>query len=138
MLSLTQAADEVGKSKSGLLKAIKTGRLSALKDDTGQYWIDPSELFRVYAPVSESPRTIAHLSAEKNAESAHQNIEIMRELLRQVQDERDDLRRRLDDESAERRRLSQMLLTHQPAQETQKQDPTETPLYKKLFGRGKL
>lgn len=46
--TLGEAAKATGKSKSTLSKAIKSGRISASKDDTGTYRIDPSELHRVY------------------------------------------------------------------------------------------
>ena len=52
-LSLGQAAREPGKSKATLSKAIKTGRLSATKSETGGYAIEPVELFRVYPPVTQ-------------------------------------------------------------------------------------
>jgi len=47
-LSLRQAADQVGASKSTILRAIQNGRLSAARTDDGRYAIDPAELFRVY------------------------------------------------------------------------------------------
>jgi hypothetical protein len=49
--SLKQAADAVGRGKPAILKAIKSGRISAKKDDNGQWQIDPAELHRVY-PVT--------------------------------------------------------------------------------------
>lgn len=51
MYSLKQAADAVGRGKPAILKAIKSGRISAKKDDNGQWQIDPAELHRVY-PVT--------------------------------------------------------------------------------------
>jgi hypothetical protein len=48
--SLRQAAQEAGTSKSTILRAIQSGRLSATRTDDGGYAIDPAELFRVYAP----------------------------------------------------------------------------------------
>jgi hemolysin activation/secretion protein len=53
---------------------------------------------------------------------------MLKQLLKQVESERDDLRRRLDDEAQERRKLT-MLLTHQPPIETapaKKEDPEVT------------
>lgn len=47
--TLGEAAKATGKSKATISKAIKTGRISALKDDTGTFQIDPAELHRVYA-----------------------------------------------------------------------------------------
>src|SRR5215469_16749139 len=49
--TLGEAARASGKSKSTIAKAIKTGRLSALRGDEGSYQIDPAELHRVY-PVT--------------------------------------------------------------------------------------
>lgn len=49
-LTLGQAAKEVGISKPSLSAAIKNGRLSAAKNESGSYEIDPAELFRVYPP----------------------------------------------------------------------------------------
>jgi hypothetical protein len=46
--SLRQAAQEAGTSKSTILRAIQSGRLSATRTDDGGYSIDPAELFRVY------------------------------------------------------------------------------------------
>ena len=53
-LSAKQAADAVGMTKQGIIKSIRNGRLSAIKDDKGQWKIDPAELFRVY----EAPKTV--------------------------------------------------------------------------------
>ena len=49
--TLGEAAKATGKSKATISKAIKSGRISALKDETGTFRIDPSELQRVY-PIS--------------------------------------------------------------------------------------
>jgi DNA repair exonuclease SbcCD ATPase subunit len=56
-LTLTDAAAEVGKSKSTLLRAIDAGRLSAQRNEHGEYRVDASELFRVYPPKSEKSVT---------------------------------------------------------------------------------
>jgi|APFre7841882654_1041346.scaffolds.fasta_scaffold25228_5 hypothetical protein len=45
------AAAQVGKSKSTILRAIQSGRLSAKRDDLGEYQVEASELFRVFEPV---------------------------------------------------------------------------------------
>ena len=49
----SQAAKEVGKTKQGIIKAIKDGRLSANRIENGGYLIDAAELFRVYEPVRQ-------------------------------------------------------------------------------------
>jgi len=50
--SLKQAADATGKTKPTILRAIKTGKISAGKSEMGEWEIDPAELHRVYAPVA--------------------------------------------------------------------------------------
>lgn len=55
--TLGEAAKATGKSKATISKAIKSGRISAQKDEIGTFHIDPSELHRVYPPtVSSEPR----------------------------------------------------------------------------------
>ena len=61
--TLGAAAKASGKSKATISKAIKSGRLSAIKDETGVYQIEPAELNRVY-PINvdgnhdRTPRTL--------------------------------------------------------------------------------
>jgi hypothetical protein len=49
--TLGTAARATGLSKSTIHRAIKAGRVSAGRSDTGDYAIDPAELHRVFAPV---------------------------------------------------------------------------------------
>ncbi len=52
--TLGEAAKATGKSKSTISKAIKSGRISATKGETGAFAIDPAELHRVYSATVES------------------------------------------------------------------------------------
>ena len=47
--TLKEASEKIGMTKSGVLKSIRKGRLSAEKDDKGRWKIDASELQRVYS-----------------------------------------------------------------------------------------
>ena len=95
MYTLGQAAKATGKSKPTIQAAIKKGRISAKKGDDGSYEIDPSELHRVYPPISqEEPKTeqsLTALTAEKLAEikGLERTLKSMEELLVQVKGERD-------------------------------------------------
>lgn len=51
-ISAKEAAERTGLSKAGIMKAIRTGKLSASKNVHGEWEIDPAELFRVYPPVT--------------------------------------------------------------------------------------
>jgi hypothetical protein len=131
MLTLTKAAEEVGRTRSTLFKAIKSGRLSATKDAQGHFLIDPVELYRVYVVANVSQENQSkHGDIEKNT----REIEFLRrenELLRQ-QAERDREQLTREREQADNwRNQATMLLTHQPEQVT----PTRSLLFEKLFGK---
>src|SRR5512147_2339675 len=50
-MSLLEAAQQVGRSKPTILRAIQAGKMSASRDEhTGEWRIEPAELFRVYSP----------------------------------------------------------------------------------------
>ena len=49
--SLSEAAKATGKNKTTIQRAIKNGKISASKGNTGSYEIDPSELHRVFPPT---------------------------------------------------------------------------------------
>lgn len=69
-LSVAQAAALIGKSKSTLLRAVKSGRVSASRDDAGALWLDPSELMRVYpdaASGAATPLPVTHHDAASDA-----------------------------------------------------------------------
>ncbi len=58
-LTLGQAAKETGQSKPTILRAIQSGRLSATKDEVGQWAIEPAELFRVYPRQADGEPLLA-------------------------------------------------------------------------------
>ena len=47
-LSLRQAADTCGKSRSTIHRALQSGKLSGTKDDSGEWSIEGAELARVF------------------------------------------------------------------------------------------
>jgi len=120
--TLGTAAKACGVGRTTILRAIKTGKISALKDDNGSYAIDPAELHRVFPPVA--PEQIEEQQMERYATGNGTvgtavllaKIEGLEALLDRERETVTDLRRRLDDEAAERRRLT-TFLTHQPSPE---------------------
>jgi predicted site-specific integrase-resolvase len=46
--TLGTAAKATGKSRATIQRAIKNGKISARKNESGQYEIDPAEILRVY------------------------------------------------------------------------------------------
>ena len=119
-LSASQAAKSVGKSVPTITRAIKSGKLTASKANSGGYEIEASELYRVWSAVTsekvsksnmlgnETPRETNPLQSEVDA--LRKQIETMgaeRERERtQLTETVEDLRMRLDAESSERRALT--------------------------------
>lgn len=71
--TLGEAAKATGKSKATISKAIKSGRISAQKDESGVFHIAPSELHRVY-PLNVS------LEAKETHTSTPENTELLAEI----------------------------------------------------------
>jgi len=145
MLTLGQAAKETGKSKTAITRL-----------EGGQYRIDPAELFRVYQSIDRKPDGKGvHSETPQEAAGLQRETELLRELVTQIKEERDDLRRRLDNAEAARqreadareqaaaelRRLTLMLTDQRPPPPTS--EGTSSPvvdagkggLWEKLFGR---
>lgn len=142
-LNLNEAAKIAHKSKSTVLKAIRTGRLSATRNDKNEWQIDPAELFRVY-PFKISEQANTEKREQENPKETEENKQANNEYKEKFEVEKaerlrereqmqttiDDLRKRLDEEAEERRKLTK-LLTHQPASTLKK----ENSLFKKIFGK---
>ena len=54
-LSLREAVKHFDVSRPTLLKSLKNGKVSGVKDGKGQWTIDPAELTRVYQPRESDP-----------------------------------------------------------------------------------
>jgi excisionase family DNA binding protein len=67
--TLGEAAKATGKSKATISKAIKSGRISAHKDETGTFQIDPSELHRVYQPTVSSEQGETQVNAPERLDN---------------------------------------------------------------------
>jgi predicted site-specific integrase-resolvase len=132
MLTVAQAAQETGLSRVAIYKAVKAGRISAQKDDNGKTWIDPAELFRVYKPVVNQDNKS---SLTQDNQLTEKELELTRQLLRQVESERDYLRQSVEHLQTSLNHALTML-THQPEPSPKpEKQPTRSLLFEKLFGR---
>jgi excisionase family DNA binding protein len=115
--TLGQAAKATGMSKSTILRAIKSSKISAAKAEAGGEWtIDPAELHRVYPPVAERVARGNGDDAPIRVDELRQGWERERTLLEGAID---DLRNRLNAAEEERRTTLRQLtaiLTDQRAQ----------------------
>ncbi len=116
--TLSQAAEATGKNKATIQRAIKSGKISAPKNSSGAYEIDPAELHRVFDATTK--RVAQHQNATtRNTGATGENspdnsalqriVELEKELavaeerknglegqLHHLSDTVDDLRKRLD------------------------------------------
>ena len=112
--TLSQAAEATGKNKATIQRAIKSGKISAHKNSSGTYEIDPAELHRVFEATAQHPNaTMRNISATDENSTNISTLQRMAELEKElaVAEERkhglegqlhhltetvDDLRKRLD------------------------------------------
>jgi septal ring factor EnvC (AmiA/AmiB activator) len=124
-LTLSDAARRTGKGKSTLLRAVKSGKLSARRTEDGTFMVDASELFRAFAlnrmervtdapdAIHDAPRLTTDAPDAGGVELAvlHTKVAMLEDQLTREKETVDDLRKRLD--RADERLLA---LTHQPKQ----------------------
>jgi hypothetical protein len=98
MLSLSEAATAAGIAKSTIWRAIKSGRVSASKTETGCYQIDAAELFRVFPATNKHAAMKQDGTAAERAAAAVLEAQIsalkdvsalLREQLEDVREDRD-------------------------------------------------
>jgi excisionase family DNA binding protein len=126
--TLGEAAKHTGLSKPTIQRAIKNGRLSATRNENGSYSIDPAELERVYGPLpvtSNDNGTMKQDETSNDIGGLHRELELLREERErernQFTSQIDDLRRRLDSEGEERRKLTALLTDQRPQQQQPEQ-----------------
>jgi hypothetical protein len=120
--TLGEAAKQARRSKATISNAIKNGRLSVHERTESGFKIAASELFRVFPPDERSPEQTRTPANDPVNTAALIEMEGLRRENVLLRDERDDLRRRLDAESEERRKLT-ALLTDQ----SRKPEPVAEP-----------
>src|SRR5690348_5409252 len=93
--SLKQAADATGRTKPAILRAIQTGKISAKKNELGEWEIEPAELHRVYLPVAEGVALTSKPDVEEAVELLllRQELTAKEERLTALQEERERERR---------------------------------------------
>lgn len=144
--SLKQAAEATGKTKPTILRAIQTSKISAARHPvTGAWQIEPAELHRIYpalaASVAQQNNSERLAQDETGSEIAllRRELQLKDEHLGALREERqreraqfegtiDDLRRRLDAEGEERRRLTAILTDQRAKSEVIVTSPPPSPV----------
>jgi hypothetical protein len=118
MLNLREAAETVGTSKTSIFRAIKSGRLSATRDDQGGVQIDPAELARVYPPKPLRSELVRPLLPEQREPSEgtaplrernaalETEVRLLRQMLEDLKAERGDLKAERDRWAQQAERLA--------------------------------
>jgi hypothetical protein len=119
--TLGQAAKACGMSKATLSKAVKSGKISASKNDDGSFSIEAVELHRVYPIIVYSEQLETPKSTPINAQISND--------LMLLQVKLDAAEKRISDLETDRdawKGQATRLLTHQP---------TGGGFFRKLFGK---
>jgi excisionase family DNA binding protein len=125
MYTLGTAAKATGVAKSTIYRAIKAGRISASKTDTGDWSIDASELHRVFRPATAEAGAVER---DATPDTVRLEAEIMglRDMANLLRAQLDDVRKDRD-AWREQAQTAQRLLTDA--------NPRRG-LFSKLFARG--
>jgi hypothetical protein len=101
--SLGMAAKASGVSKSTILRAIQSHRISASKTDTGDWQIDPAELHRVFPPVRNGEDGAGTGAVERGATAVERHETALLEAqITGLRETAELLRRQLDDVRTDR------------------------------------
>jgi hypothetical protein len=100
-LTLRQAAEQSGASRSTIHRALKSGKLSGTRTEAGDWSIDPAELARAFPRDSmghdhRDDKEQERAGAGPSAEVLAVRVEMLQQQLDRERDTIEDLRRRLD------------------------------------------
>lgn len=132
-LTLRQAADKCGKSRSTIHRALKSGKMSGSRSDEGTWRIDPAELKRVFPwdgheHVRRDVTEHRQDGAGDSSAVLAVKVDMLEQQLERERETVDDLRRRLD--KAEDR----VLALSAPSLPTKQQDSPQRGLWGRLRG----
>jgi hypothetical protein len=113
------AAKAVGKTKSTITKAIASGKISAVKNDSGAWEIDVAELHRVYPPSPTATGEVERNGTPIRNTGNSKEIEVLERLLKAAETQIEDVKA---DRDEWRKQANQLLLTNTPT------------MRKKIFG----
>lgn len=122
MLSLREAAEETGKTKPAILKAIKSGRISATKNQSGEWQIDPAELFRVYPRHKPENDNQPETGLRREIEGLQGEVDGLRKENRSLREDKERLVSDVE-EWREQAKAARLLLTDQSTKRPEPRSP---------------
>src|SRR3546814_9197745 len=100
-ITLREASEKVGVTRQTLMKAIKTGRVSAEKSDNGEWRIEPVELFRVWPPVNGVQQPLQPNITDSDTPGLQAENRLLREQVAELREERNAWRERSEEHTSE-------------------------------------
>jgi hypothetical protein len=117
--NLATAAASAGINKSTVLRHIKAGKISATRDETGGWQIDPAEFHRIFPPLKIATD---HPTPQQRDATTDQLVAELRAIIADLRQDRDHWRT----ETADWKAQAQRLLPSPQQQATDQQPPATT------------
>lgn len=129
-MTMTEAAKWAGTSRTTVFKAIKSGKISARKNEDGEYRIDPAELERVFKPASTDNVTLNGNSEREDIGGEIAGLRAENALLREMANKTE---RQVEDLRGERDRLLGVIESQTRLLTDQRQAKTELETRKRWW-----
>ena len=101
--SLSDAAKATGKNRTTIQRAIKSGKISASKNENGAYEIAPSELHRIFPAIAQRSAQQPKETEGNGPQQGDATSETLRIRLEMLEKERDRERAQLEETIADLR-----------------------------------
>lgn len=111
-LSTRIAAEIAGCSARHIQSMIKKGKLSASRDDGGNYLIDKSEFYRIF-PDAHTKRTVTNDNEQSSRTSLEVEVKYLKEMLAEKAKQNEFLHKQLEAANTEKTVLLETLTSNQ-------------------------
>lgn len=101
--SLSDAAKATGKNRTTIQRAIKSGKISASKNENGAYEIEPAEVHRIFPSVAQRSAQYPKETDSNGSQQGDATSETLRIRLEMLEKERDRERAQLEETIADLR-----------------------------------
>ncbi|MGC1181380.1 hypothetical protein [Legionella sp.] len=112
LLGTRIAAEIAGCSARHIQSLIKKGKLSASRDDGGNYLIDKSEFYRVF-PDAHTKRTVTHTDEQDSRTALEVEVKYLKEMLAEKAKQNEFLHKQLEAANTEKSALIETLTSNQ-------------------------
>ena len=112
LLSTRIAAEIAGCSARHIQSLIKKGKLSATRDDGGNYLIDKSEFYRVF-PDAHTKRTVTNTDEQGSRTALEVEVKYLKEMLAEKAKQYEFLHKQLEASNIEKSALIKTLTSNQ-------------------------